>query len=768
MTNKITEDTIVGSIGSGSTLTLSIPKFVLHCISDEYEENVKFLESRGCKVNDLRQQLDKIVSEQEKNLEAIDSLNKLFNPGNTVSLTPSFKRVLDATKKTAEKEQRDMFFEDFLNCLFQIQNKKDDTTIISLENNGYKHNPNIGIKAKGRYKTLYELCDDLNEKAKAKKIDPLIGRRDEVQRMVEILAHYKKKNPILVGPPGVGKTQVVLGLASLIEQGQVPDALKNAKIFSLEVSKLVGGTKFRGDFEQRIQDLLKELKVMADEGTVQPILFIDEIHQSIGAGAGGQGQGGQDLSNILKPMLASGELSLIGSTTDAEYKQHIQKDKAFARRLQQVKIEEPSAAETLRILEQGVKPVLEKYHGVKLPKQILEAAVELSGKYITNQFFPDKAISLVDSVGARLRTDDTSNRRTANVSDVEEIVSRITGTPITAFKKKNNKSSYVDLEKLIKGELYGQDEAVEKIVEAYELSKAGLADEGQPIGSFLLLGPTGVGKTELAKLIAKHTDSHFFQINMGEYGEKHSPAKLFGAPPGYEGHRDGGLLTNEITKYPHTVLLLDEIEKAHEKVREALLGIIDGGSMTDGEGNKVDFKNVLILMTSNAGAAASVKIKGPMGLGATTEARQAAKVEVKMDIISNTFAPEFRNKLSGMVHFNALDKSIINKITEKFINISANKLFLKKNITLTVEQEVKDFISENGYDILMGARPIARTVKEYVDKPLVKPLLKGEIKDKDTVVFKMKDGQPTFEVIKYQAPVVETELVTTDSAISNE
>jgi len=380
MTNKITEDTIVGSIGSGSTLTLSIPKFVLHCISDEYEENVKFLESRGCKVNDLRQQLDKIVSEQEKNLEAIDSLNKLFNPGNTVSLTPSFKRVLDATKKTAEKEQRDMFFEDFLNCLFQIQNKKDDTTIISLENNGYKHNPNIGIKAKGRYKTLYELCDDLNEKAKAKKIDPLIGRRDEVQRMVEILAHYKKKNPILVGPPGVGKTQVVLGLASLIEQGQVPDALKNAKIFSLEVSKLVGGTKFRGDFEQRIQDLLKELKVMADEGTVQPILFIDEIHQSIGAGAGGQGQGGQDLSNILKPMLASGELSLIGSTTDAEYKQHIQKDKAFARRLQQVKIEEPSAAETLRILEQGVKPVLEKYHGVKLPKQVLEAAVELSGK----------------------------------------------------------------------------------------------------------------------------------------------------------------------------------------------------------------------------------------------------------------------------------------------------------------------------------------------------------------------------------------------------
>jgi ATP-dependent Clp protease ATP-binding subunit ClpA len=382
---------------------------------------------------------------------------------------------------------------------------------------------------------------------------------------------------------------------------------------------------------------------------------------------------------------------------------------------------------------------------------------------MTQEYFPDKAISLIDSIGAKLKTDDKSTRKIANISDVENTVSVITKTPVSALKKKTSKSNYIDLEKLIKKELYGQDDPVEKIVESYELAKAGLADEGQPIASWLLLGPTGVGKTELAKLIAKHTESHFFKINMGEYGEKHSPSKLFGAPPGYEGHRDGGILTNEITKYPHTVLLLDEIEKAHEKVYESLLGIIDGGSMTDGEGNIVDFSNVLILMTSNAGAALAQKAKGRVGLASSEEDKKEAKVQIKMDVINDTFAPEFRNKLIGIVHFDALSKDIISKITDKFVLQSVNKMFLKKNFNLVVDQEVKDFLSEEGYDPLMGARPISRVVKKYIDKPLVKPILKGEIKEKDTVTFKMVKGEPKFTVTKPTPTPAKEEVTETES-----
>lgn len=762
MSNRITDDTIMGAITSQKSLTLSISKFVLFCINDDHLENQQFLASRGCDIDKLELLLEAQVLKEEPDLLAHEQFSRMLG-NNGAALTPSFKKTIEDVKKTAGKEQRDMFFEDFINSLYVVTNVKDSQTIFHLESSGYKHNPNAGIKSKGKYKELYKLCDDLNEKAKNRKIDPLIGRRDEVQRMVEILAHHKKKNPVLVGPPGVGKTQVVEGLASLIESGQVPEAIKNVKIFSLEVSRLIGGTKFRGDFEQRLQDLLEDIKMMTKEGLIQPVLFVDELHQVMGAGAAGQGPGAPDMSNIIKPMLASGELSLIGATTDDEYKKHISKDKAFARRLQQVKIEEPSAAETLRILEHGVKPVLEKYHKVKYPKAVLEAAVELSGKYITTQYFPDKAISLIDSVGARLRTDDSSTRRTAAVSDVEEIVSKITGTPVSAFKKKTGKNSYVDLEKIIKEELFGQEEAIEKVVEAYELNKAGLGDDGQPIGSFLLLGPTGTGKTELAKQLAKHTESHFMVINMGEYGEKHSAAKLFGAPPGYEGHKEGGILTNEITKYPHTVLLLDEIEKAHEKVREALLGIIDGGSMTDGEGNKVDFRNVLVLMTSNAGAAVAARVKKPLGLNSKEEQVAHIKHEVKSEIINSTFAPEFRNKLSGIVHFNSLDKSVIDKITDKFILQSINKLFMKKNFNLVVTQEVKDFISAEGYDPLMGARPIARTVKKYIDMPLVKPILKGEIKELDTITFKIVDGVPKYEVTKPPKAEVKPEEVTTGS-----
>jgi ATP-dependent Clp protease ATP-binding subunit ClpA len=750
MTNRITEDVIMGAAASGKGAVLSVGKFINFCVSDDFAENVDFLKSRGCDIDALRTSLKAHLKQEEIDLSSLDQFSRMLGAGGGM-MTPDFRKLMDASKEMAKKSERDIYFEDFLNALFKLA-ASTNKVITYLVAAGYQHNPNTGIMARGKYKALYELCDDLNEKARNKRIDPLIGRKDEVQRMVEVLAHYKKKNPLLVGPPGVGKTAVAEGLASAIEQGMVPDALKNVKIFSLQVAAVLAGTKFRGDFEERMRNVIKDIQKMKEKDKIDVILFIDEMHQIIGAGASGQGQGATDMSNILKPGLADGSLSVIGATTDDEFKLHIQKDKALTRRFQMVKIEEPSKIETLRILEQGIKPVLEKYHGVKYPTAVLERAVDLSAQYLTQQFFPDKAISLIDSVGAKLRTSAVT-RKTANITDVEEIVSKITGTPVSAFKKKTGKNGYVDIAKLIKKEVFGQDEQIDKIVEIVELARAGLQDEGQPIGSFLLLGPTGTGKTEVAKQIAKHTDSHFFKINMGEYGEEHSPAKLFGAPPGYEGHKEGGILTNEITRYPHTVLLLDEVEKAHKKVYEALLGIIDGASMTDGEGNKVLFNNVLILMTSNAGAAIAAKTKRPLGLSSELEKlEQQAKTVVSSEVINSTFSPEFRNKLSGMVHFNSLDKSIIDKITDKFIGESANKLFLKKNITLNVSKEVRDMISEKGFDPAMGARPIARMVKETIDKVLVKPILKGEIKELDTVNFKLDNGEVKFEVVS-PAPI---------------
>jgi len=747
VTDKITPKDIQEAIDLGFTDSLNTTKLMIHLLSSSFSNNIAFMESRGLDVDRALVNLDILLSREEIELEPFHVFAAMKNKGRTQTITPSCEKIIETMMLKAQQENRDMFFEDFLNILYEKEGPKVSDVLSMLESCGYIHAPNNSKnKLKNKYKELYSLCEDLNEKAKNKKIDPLIGRQEEVQRMVEILAHHKKKNPLLVGPPGVGKTQVVLGLASLSEQKMLPKALSNIRVFSLEVATLLGGTKFRGDFEQRVTNLVKDLKNMAEETDIQPILFIDELHQIMGAGAGGQGQGSTDLSNIIKPALASGEISVIGSTTDDEYKQHISKDKALTRRFQQVKIEEPSAKETLRILDMGIRPVLERYHNVKFPYEVLERAVELSGKYITQQYFPDKAISLIDSIGAKLKTDDKSKRKTANISDVENTVSIITGTPVSVLKKKVGKDSYVDLEALVKKELYGQNEAIEKVVQSYELAKAGLSDEGQPIGSWLLLGPTGTGKTELAKLIAKYTESHFFKINMGEYGEKHSPAKLFGAPPGYEGHRDGGLLTNEITKYPHSVLLLDEIEKAHEKVYEALLGVLDGGSMTDGEGNKVDFSNVLILMTSNAGAAITSKTKRPVGFSNLELLETEAKVKVKTDVINNTFSPEFRNKLSGMIEFNALSKDIISKITDKFVQKSIDKMFLKRNFKIVVPQDVRDFFSEEGYDVLMGARPIARTIKKYIDNQLVKPILKGEIKEQDVVLFSLKDGQLKFKI----------------------
>ena len=749
MTNKITEEVINGVIAESNINTISVCKFFRYCLKDDFKENLAFLKAKGTDLDLVKDSLDSHIEVEDAQLEIFSQVKTLMNRSNQLepTMTPELSKVFDICKKAAAKDQRPMYFEDMINAIYVLGKSDPDMYIIYfLKKAGYKHDPESSANTKGKYKFINELCDDLNARAGKKLIDPLIGRRQEVERMVEILAHYKKKNPMLVGLPGVGKTAVVEGLASLIEQGQVPESLKKSRVYSLNVGNILAGSKFRGEFEEKVKGVLQDLKTMKEKEGINAILFIDEVHQVMGAGAGGSKEG-VDLANMIKPGLANGDLSCIGATTDDEYNQKILKDKALMRRFQVVKIEEPSAEETLRILEQGIKPVLEEYHNVKYSKEVLERIVELSKQYVTNQFFPDKAISIADSVGARLKTTLGGTRKDTQVDDVEEIVSVITGTPVSAFKKTRQKESYVDIAKNIKGAIFGQDDAVNTVVDQVELAKAGLRDAGQPIGSFLLLGPTGTGKTELAKQIAAQTDSHFFQLNMSEFSEEHAVAKLFGAPPGYEGHDQGGVLTNEVMKYSHTILLLDEIEKAHKKVYDALLGIIDGASMTDGRDNKVDFSNTLILMTSNAGAALAAKTKKPVGLNSDDDDEKIAKTKNIDGVLKDTFSPEFRNKLTGVVHFNSLTKDITGKIVDKFIKLAQVKL-TSKGIKLSVSKKAKDFLAETGYDPEMGARPIKKLIDEVIVKQLVKPILKKELESGDVVRVILSNDEIKLEFVK--------------------
>jgi ATP-dependent Clp protease ATP-binding subunit ClpA len=734
MTNKITEEVINGVISESNINTISVCKFFRYCLKDDFKENIAFLKAKGADLDFLKDSLDNHIEVEDAQLEIFSQVKTLMNRSNQLepTMTPELSKVFELCKKAASKDQRPMYFEDMINAIFVLAKSDPDMYIVYfLKKSGYKHDPESSVNAKGKYKFINELCEDLNARAGKKLIDPLIGRRKEVERMVEILAHYKKKNPMLVGLPGVGKTAVVEGLASMIEQNLVPESLRKSRVYSLNVGNILAGSKFRGEFEEKVKGVLQDLKTMKEKEGINAILFIDEVHQVMGAGAGGSKEG-VDLANMIKPGLANGDLSCIGATTDDEYNQKILKDKALMRRFQVVKIEEPTGEETLRILEQGIKPVLEQYHGVKYSKEVLERVIELSKQYITNQFFPDKAISIVDSVGARIKTTLGGSRVDASVDDVEEIVSNITGTPVSAFKKTRQKESYVDISGNIKSSIFGQDQAIDTVVEQVELAKAGLRDEGQPIGSFLLLGPTGTGKTELAKQIAAQTDSNFFQLNMSEFSEEHAVAKLFGAPPGYEGHEQGGVLTNEVMKYPHTILLLDEIEKAHKKVYDALLGIIDGAKMTDGRDNKVDFSNVLVLMTSNAGAALAAKTKKPVGLNSDGDDEKEAKSRSMDGVLKDTFSPEFRNKLTGVVLFNSLSKDITIKIVEKFVKLAQIKL-TPKGIRLNVSKKAKEFLADKGYDPEMGARPIKKLIDDVIVKQLVKPILKKELEMGDTV-----------------------------------
>ena len=547
---------------------------------------------------------------------------------------------------------------------------------------------------------------NLNEEAKQKRIDPLVGRKNEVDRIVQILARRKKNNPLLVGDAGVGKTAIVEGLAQKIVLGEVPKALEKSTVYSLDMGSLVAGTRFRGDFEERIKAVIKALGQI--EGA---ILFIDEIHTIVGAGA--TSGGSMDASNLLKPALASGRLRCIGSTTFEEFRQHFEKDRALARRFQRVEVNEPSVEDCVAILK-GLKPKYESFHGVTYDDDAIDGAASLSARYLHDKKMPDKAIDLLDESGAAAKL---AGRPRVTLADIETVLSKMAQIPpreVTGSDKDRLKALEVDLKKVV----FGQDRAVEELVSAIKLSRAGLRSPEKPIGSFLLTGPTGVGKTEVAKQLAKTMGIAFVRFDMSEYMERHTVSRLIGAPPGYVGFDQGGLLTDAIAKTPHAVLLLDEIEKAHPDVFNVLLQVMDHGKLTDNNGKSTDFRHVVLLMTSNVGARDMQKRAVGFGEGRTSG---DAEREYK-----NMFSPEFRNRLDARVQFSPLSPEVMTSIVWKFLRELDGQL-AEKDVTMTVSDAAIAFLADKGYDPDFGARPLARVVQEELKKPLGEELLFGKL-----------------------------------------
>lgn len=557
---------------------------------------------------------------------------------------------------------------------------------------------------------LENFCINLNEKAKSGKVDPLIGREEIIERMIQVLCRRSKNNPLLIGEPGVGKTAIAEGLALKITQGQVPEKLKDAIIYSLDLGTLLAGTKFRGDFEGRLKAIIKEVEKRP--GT---LLFIDEIHTLVGAGA--TGGGSMDAGNLLKPALANGEISCIGSSTHSEYRQYFEKDRALSRRFQRIDVSEPTSAQCLEILK-GLKPQYEKFHLVNYTDKALSAAIELSVKHIHGKLLPDKAIDVLDEAGAFVRLKSPANE-VVQIDEtlIEEVVAKMTGLPVAQISS-NEKSQLKDLDKKLKALIFGQDNAIDRLVSAIKLSRSGLRHNEKPIGSFLFSGPTGVGKTEVCKQLAELMGVHFQRFDMSEYMEKHSVARLVGAPPGYVGYEAGGLLTEAVNKNPYCVLLLDEIEKAHSDVFNALLQVMDAGRMTDAHGRVAQFKKVILVMTSNAGAVDAAK--GNIGFVET------ARSDISMDAVKKTFSPEFINRLDAIVPFSDLSKDIILKVAEKFVNDLKMNLALKK-VELIVSPEVLQWLGVKGYDRAYGARPMARAVEDHIKRGLVDELLFGRL-----------------------------------------
>ena len=581
----------------------------------------------------------------------------------------------------------------------------------------------------GESKPLEKYAINLNQLAEDGKIDPLIGRQLEIDRTIQILCRRRKNNPLLVGEAGVGKTAIAEGLAKMIVDGDIPEVLKDSTIYSLDLGGLVAGTKYRGDFEKRLKGVLRQLATEPNA-----ILFIDEIHTIIGAGAASGGV--MDASNLIKPKLASSELKCIGSTTYQEFRGIFEKDRALARRFQKIEVNEPSVEETFSILK-GVRSHFEGHHQVKYTDKALKAAAELSSRYITDRFLPDKAIDVIDEAGAAIMLKPPSARKKSiTVRDVEDIIAKIARIPSKQVSH-NDTEVLKNLERNLKLVVYGQDEAITTLSTAIKMSRSGLGDEEKPIGSFLFAGPTGVGKTEVTRQLSMALGIELVRFDMSEYMERHTVSRLIGAPPGYVGFDQGGLLTDAILKAPHSVLLLDEIEKAHPDVFNLLLQVMDHGTLTDANGRKVDFRNVILVMTTNAGAHEISR----SSVGFTDQDHSSDG----MEIIKRLFTPEFRNRLDAIIQFKELDESTIGSVVDKFIVQLETQLGDKK-VDLIVDEDARAWIGKEGYDPQMGARPMARVLQEHIKRPLSEEILFGRLSKGGTVNVGVRDNQLNLEI----------------------
>ncbi len=701
------------------------------------------LDACGCDINNLRGELTQFIDETISLIP--EGIQRETQP------TLGFQRVLQrAVFHVQASDKKEVSGANLFVALFSEQdshavyllNRQNITRLdvvnylahgVSKKETDKEQEPEEAVEESSEVEAnnspLEKYATNLNKEAIAGNIDPLIGREEEVERTVQVLCRRRKNNPLLVGESGVGKTAIAEGLAKRIVEEDVPEVLLENIIYSLDLGALVAGTKYRGDFEKRLKALVGQLKKEPHS-----ILFIDEIHTIIGAGSASGGV--MDASNLIKPVLASGQLRCIGSTTYQEYRGIFEKDHALARRFQKIDVLEPSIEDTIRILK-GLKSRFEEHHDLLYTSEALKLAVELSARFITDRHLPDKAIDVIDEAGARQRLFSEQDRKEKiEATDIEEVVAKIARVPVKSVTA-DDKEKLESLEKSLKMLVFGQDEAISELANAIKLSRAGLRDTSKTIGSFLFAGPTGVGKTEVTRQLAKVLGIELIRFDMSEYMERHTVSRLIGAPPGYVGYDQGGLLTEAVTKHPHSVLLLDELEKAHPDVFNLLLQVMDHGSLTDNNGRKADFRNIILVMTTNAGA--------EEGSRASIGFTQQDHTTDSMKIIERSFSPEFRNRLDAIVQFKPLDISIVGSVVDKFI-FELEAVLADKNVTLALEPEARLWLAENGCDPKMGARPMARLIQEEIKKPLANDLLFGKLANGGHVRVYVKDKKLAFSI----------------------
>ena len=590
-------------------------------------------------------------------------------------------------------------------------------------------------RQKKKGEALETYCVNLNKKAKDGKIDPLIGREAEVQRTIQVLCRRQKNNPLLVGDPGVGKTAIAEGLARKIVRGEVPEVLENSTVFSLDMGTLLAGTRYRGDFEERLKQVIKEI-----EAHPNAIMFIDEIHTVIGAGA--TSGGAMDASNLLKPALSAGTLRCIGSTTYKEYRQYFEKDRALVRRFQKIDVNEPSIPDTIEIVK-GLKPYYEEFHKLRFTGDAIKAAVELSARYINDRKLPDKAIDVIDETGAsQMLIPEHRRKKTIGIKEIEATIATMARIPPKTVSK-DDAEVLANLEATLKRVVYGQDAAISALTASIKLARAGLRDPEKPIGAYLFAGPTGVGKTEVAKQLASSLGVEMLRFDMSEYMERHTVSRLIGAPPGYVGFDQGGLLTDGVDQHPHCVLLLDEVEKAHPDLFNILLQVMDHGKLTDHNGKQIDFRNVIVIMTTNAGASDLARA----AYGFTQNKREGDDMEA----INRLFAPEFRNRLDAIISFGRLPKEVVAKVVDKFV-LQLEAQLADRNVVIELSDEARDWLCENGYDEAMGARPMARLIQSTIKTPLADEVLFGKLKGGGAVRVVLKTDEAGKQALGFEYP----------------